>query len=107
MNQLFLKDSPQKTRRVLRVEAGLSCCGNSYGYAAVRRLGPGGVPVTAGERQINRRPRSSEGSSRSSRRGIRELQFPGGSMPKATAVPAGSSGAIRRSAGIGGSGPAS
>ncbi|WP_245820741.1 recombinase family protein [Flavimaricola marinus] len=54
MNQLFLKDLAAKTRRGLRgrVERGLSGGGNSYGYDAVRRLGPDGLPVT-GERQIN------------------------------------------------------
>ena len=54
MNQLFLKDLADKTRRGLRgrVEAGLSGGGNSYGYDVVRKLGPDGQPVT-GERQIN------------------------------------------------------
>ncbi len=54
MNQLFLKDLADKTRRGLRgrVEAGLSGGGNSYGYDVVRRLGADGLPVT-GERVIN------------------------------------------------------
>jgi DNA invertase Pin-like site-specific DNA recombinase len=54
MNQLFLKDLADKTRRGLRgrVEAGMSGGGNSYGYDVVRRLGPDGQLVT-GERVIN------------------------------------------------------
>ena len=54
MNQLFLKDLADKTRRGLRgrVEAGMSGGGNSYGYDVVRRLGPNGLAVT-GERVIN------------------------------------------------------
>ncbi|WP_226689384.1 recombinase family protein [Ruegeria arenilitoris] len=54
MNQLFLKDLAEKTRRGLRgrVELGRSGGGNSYGYDVVRRLGPDGQPVT-GERMIN------------------------------------------------------
>jgi len=54
MNQLFLKDLADKTRRGLRgrVEAGMSGGGNSYGYEVVRRLGPDGQLVT-GERVIN------------------------------------------------------
>lgn len=54
MNQLFLKDLADKTRRGLRgrVEAGLSGGGNSYGYEVVRGLGADGRPVT-GERRIN------------------------------------------------------
>lgn len=54
MNQLFLKDLADKTRRGLRgrVEAGRSGGGNSYGYDVVRRLGSDGEPVT-GERAIN------------------------------------------------------
>ena len=42
MNQLFLKDLADKTRRGLRgrVEAGQSGGGNCYGYDVVRRLGP-------------------------------------------------------------------
>ncbi|WP_171232748.1 recombinase family protein [Ruegeria sp. HKCCA4812] len=54
MNQLFLKDLADKTRRGLRgrVELGRSGGGNSYGYDVVRRLGPDGQPVT-GERVIN------------------------------------------------------
>ena len=54
MNQLFLKDLADKTRRGLRgrVEAGRSGGGNSYGYDVVRRLGGDGEPVT-GERAIN------------------------------------------------------
>jgi site-specific DNA recombinase len=55
MNQLFLKDLADKTRRGLRgrVEAGMSGGGNSYGYDVVRRLGPDGQAVT-GERTINK-----------------------------------------------------
>lgn len=55
MNQLFLKDLAEKTRRGLRgrVEAGRSGGGNSFGYDVVRRLGSDGEPVT-GERTINR-----------------------------------------------------
>ena len=51
MNQLFLKDLADKTRRGLRgrVEAGRSGGGNSYGYDVVRRLGVDGAPIT-GER---------------------------------------------------------
>ncbi|MEX0300792.1 MAG: recombinase family protein [Leisingera sp.] len=54
MNQLFLKDLADKTRRGLRgrVEAGRSGGGNSYGYDVIRRLGADGLPVT-GERRIN------------------------------------------------------
>ncbi|NSY39080.1 serine recombinase [Leisingera sp. ANG59] len=54
MNQLFLKDLADKTRRGLRgrVEAGHSGGGNSYGYDVIRRLGADGLPVT-GERRIN------------------------------------------------------
>ncbi len=54
MNQLFLKDLADKTRRGLRgrVEAGLSGGGNSYGYDVVRRLAGDGQPVS-GERTIN------------------------------------------------------
>ena len=55
MNQLFLKDLADKTRRGLRgqVEAGMSGGGNSYGYDVVRRIGTDGLAVT-GERTINR-----------------------------------------------------
>ena len=44
MNQLFLEDLADKTRRGLRgrVEAGLSGGGNSYGYNVVRKQGPDG-----------------------------------------------------------------
>jgi site-specific DNA recombinase len=54
MNQLFLKDPADKTRRGLRgrVEAGLSGGGNSYGYDVVRRLAGDGQAVS-GERTIN------------------------------------------------------
>ncbi|MBV0914217.1 recombinase family protein [Anianabacter salinae] len=54
MNQLFLKDLADKTRRGLRgrVEAGRSGGGNAYGYDVVRRIGENGEPVT-GERCIN------------------------------------------------------
>jgi site-specific DNA recombinase len=54
MNQLFLKDLAEKTRRGLRgrVEAGMSGGGNSYGYDVVRHLGTDGLAVT-GERMIN------------------------------------------------------
>ncbi|MGQ3488081.1 recombinase family protein [Roseovarius pacificus] len=54
MNQLFLKDLANKTRRGLRgrVEAGRSGGGKSYGYDVVRRLGEDGEVVT-GERTIN------------------------------------------------------
>ncbi|MCB4458005.1 recombinase family protein [Leisingera sp. McT4-56] len=54
MNQLFLKDLAEKTRRGLRgrVEAGRSGGGNSYGYDVIRRLGADRLPVT-GERRIN------------------------------------------------------
>jgi DNA invertase Pin-like site-specific DNA recombinase len=54
MNQLFLKDVADKTRRGLRgrVEAGHSGGGKAYGYDVVRQLGPDGMPVT-GERVIN------------------------------------------------------
>lgn len=54
MNQRFLKDLADKTRRGLRgrVEAGMSGGGNSYGYDVVRRLGTDGLAVT-GERAIN------------------------------------------------------
>lgn len=54
MNQLFLKDLADKTRRGLRgrVEAGRSGGGNSYGYDVIRCLGADGLPVT-GERRIN------------------------------------------------------
>ena len=53
MNQLFLKDLADKTRRGLRgrVEAGLSGGGNAYGYEVVRRLHADGT-VTTGERII-------------------------------------------------------
>ncbi|MFB9150962.1 recombinase family protein [Roseovarius ramblicola] len=54
MNQLFLKDLANKTRRGLRgrVEAGRSGGGKSYGYDVVRRIGDDGEIVT-GERTIN------------------------------------------------------
>ncbi len=54
MNQLFLKDLADKTRRGLRgrVEDGHSGGGNSYGYDVVRRLGDDGQPVK-GERTVN------------------------------------------------------
>ena len=54
MNQLFLKDLANKTRRGLRgrVETGRSGGGKSYGYDVVRRLGDDGEMVT-GERTIN------------------------------------------------------
>ncbi|AXC51053.1 recombinase family protein [Paracoccus suum] len=54
MNQLFLKDLADKTRRGLRgrVETGRSGGGNSFGYDVVRRIGKDGEPVT-GERTIN------------------------------------------------------
>jgi site-specific DNA recombinase len=54
MNQLFLKDLANKTRRGLRgrVEQGMSGGGLCYGYDVVRRLGPNGERVT-GERTIN------------------------------------------------------
>jgi site-specific DNA recombinase len=54
MNQLFLKDLADKTRRGLRgrVEAGMSGGGNSYGYEVVRRINPDGT-VSTGEREIN------------------------------------------------------
>lgn len=54
MNQRFLKDLADKTRRGLRgrVELGRSGGGNSYGYDVVRRLGLDGLPVR-GERRIN------------------------------------------------------
>ncbi len=54
MNQLFLKDLADKTRRGLRgrAEKGCSGGGNAYGYNVVRRLGADGNPVT-GEREIN------------------------------------------------------
>jgi DNA invertase Pin-like site-specific DNA recombinase len=56
MNQLFLKDLADKTRRGLRgrVEAGLSGGSNSHGYDVTRRTLPDGSPAT-GERAINRR----------------------------------------------------
>ncbi|MCW1920858.1 recombinase family protein [Rhodobacter sp. KR11] len=54
MNQLFLKDLADKTRRGLRgrVEAGMSGGGNSYGYNVVRRMNADGS-VSTGEREIN------------------------------------------------------
>ncbi|WP_261331550.1 recombinase family protein [Maritalea mobilis] len=54
MNQLFLKDLADKTRRGLRgrIEAGRSGGGNAYGYDIVRRMASDGSPVT-GERVIN------------------------------------------------------
>ena len=54
MNQLFLKDLADKTRRGLRgrVEAGKSGGGNSYGYDVVRRPLPDGSFAT-GERRVN------------------------------------------------------
>lgn len=54
MNQLFLKDLADKTRRGLRgrVEVGRSGGGNSFGYDVVRRLGSDGELVK-GERTIN------------------------------------------------------
>ena len=54
MNQLFLKDLADKTRRGLRgrVEAGKSGGGNSYGYDVVRRPLPDGTFAT-GERRVN------------------------------------------------------
>ncbi len=52
MNQLFLKDLADKTRRGLRgrVEAGHSGGGNNYGYDVVRRLGDDGAWATTGSR---------------------------------------------------------
>jgi DNA invertase Pin-like site-specific DNA recombinase len=78
MNQLFLKDLADKTRRGLRgrVEAGMSGGGNSYGYDVVRRLGPDGQLVT-GERVIN------DGEADVIRRIFRE--FATGVSPKAIA----------------------
>src|SRR5829696_8148901 len=63
MNQLFLKDLADKTRRGLRgrVEAGRSGGGNAYGYDVVRAFAATGEPqrgervVNAGEAQIVRR----------------------------------------------------
>lgn len=54
MNQLFLKDLADKTRRGLRgrVESGHSGGGKAYGYDVVRRIGPDGEPIK-GERVIN------------------------------------------------------
>ncbi len=54
MNQLFLKDLADKTRRGLRgrVEAGRSGGGISYGYDVVRRIGADGSLAT-GERAID------------------------------------------------------
>ena len=54
MNQLFLKDLADKTRRGLRgrVEAGKSGGGNSFGYDVVRRTLPDGSLAT-GERRVN------------------------------------------------------
>ena len=54
MNQLFLKDLADKTRRGLRgrVEAGKSGGGNSFGYDVVRRPLPDGSFAT-GERRVN------------------------------------------------------
>ena len=54
MNQLFLKDLADKTRRGLRgrVEAGMSGGGISYGYDVVRRIGADGSLAT-GERAID------------------------------------------------------
>ena len=54
MNQLFLKDLADKTRRGLRgrVEAGKSGGGNSFGYDVVRRSLPDGSLAT-GERRVN------------------------------------------------------
>ena len=53
-SQYMSYDLAQKTRRGLRVrvEAGLSGGGNSYGYRVVRRLLADGTPVT-GEREID------------------------------------------------------
>ena len=55
MNQLFLKDLANKTRRGLRgrVEAGKSGGGNAFGYDVVRRALSDGSPAT-GERTVNR-----------------------------------------------------
>lgn len=63
MNQLFLKDLAEKTRRGLRgrVEAGMSGGGNSYGYDVVRRLGPDGAAVK-GKRTINAKEAASSGA---------------------------------------------
>lgn len=54
MNQLFLKDLADKTRRGLqgRVIVGKSGGGNAYGYRVLRSLGPDGLPIT-GERRID------------------------------------------------------
>jgi site-specific DNA recombinase len=54
MNQLFLKDLADKTRRGLRgrVEAGRSGGGNAYGYDVVRSFAPTGEPQR-GERVVN------------------------------------------------------
>jgi site-specific DNA recombinase len=54
MNQLFLKDLGDKTRRGLRgrVEAGKAGGGLCYGYNVVKRNDAGGAPVN-GEREIN------------------------------------------------------
>ncbi|WP_233488363.1 recombinase family protein [Shimia thalassica] len=79
MNQLFLKDLADKTRRGLRgrVEGGFSGGGNSYGYDVVHRLEPDGAPVT-GERLIN------EEQASIIRRVFRE--FSDGQSPKAIAL---------------------
>ena len=54
MNALFLKDLAAKTHRGMkgRAEAGKAASGLSYGYRAVRSLGPDGEPLT-GERAID------------------------------------------------------
>jgi site-specific DNA recombinase len=54
MNQLFLTDLADKTRRGLRgrVEAGRSGGGNSFGYDVIRETGPDGTLV-GGKRRIN------------------------------------------------------
>src|SRR6185437_5299505 len=54
MNQLFLKDLADKTRRGLRgrVEAGLSGGGTSFGYDVVHTAQPDGT-FSTGERTIN------------------------------------------------------
>lgn len=109
MNQLFLKDLAEKTRRGLRgrVEAGRSGGGNSFGCDVVRRLGSDGEPVTGSGRPTVARPRSSAGCSRSLPTGARQSPSRSASTRRALPGHGACSGGTRRSVGTASAAPAS